>query len=242
MKKLVLSASLLSIFTCFSPFEIQAQTAGCCCEECVCPPGPQGPMGPQGLAGIQGTTGLTGADGLVGPQGPQGIQGLVGPQGPCCASLQQGTFANVYTTTSQTVTQLGAITFENVNASTAGIDLSLASTTGEITVNIAGWYEIYYDVDALLSDFSVFPTPAWTATIYLNGNPVGGTTQSGFSLGVDAVTNHISSKSIVFLNVGDVIQLVNTSSVGTGILLVGLPIGTIVPTDCATLSLIRISP
>jgi hypothetical protein len=247
MKNLILSTGLFGLLTCLIPSQIQAG-GDCCCTDCVCPPapqgaiGPQGPAGPQGIGGTAGATGSTGIQGAVGPQGiegPQGIQGLTGPQGPCCP--QRGTFANLYTTTSQIVPQLGNITFEFVNVASPGIDVSAAAATGEIVIKQAGWYEIYYDVNALLSDFNIFPIPAWTTTVYINGLPYGGTTQSGFSLGVDAITNHTSSQSIAFLNVGDVVTLVNTSAIGTGILLIGFPIGTIVPTSCATMSLVRLS-
>src|SRR5258708_1094729 len=100
MKKILLYKPILILFFSFNPFETQAQTSGCCCEDCICPPGPQGPMGPQGFIGNQGGTGLAGPQGPIGPQGSQGIQGLIGPQGPCCPVT--GVYTSVYSLLNQT--------------------------------------------------------------------------------------------------------------------------------------------
>src|SRR5690242_19970508 len=93
---------IFSLALFLSTFQLQAQTnAGCCCTDCVCPPGPQGPVGPQGIAGLAGIgpQGPTGSQGPVGPQGPQGVMGLIGPQGPCCPVT--GTYTSLYSNTDQ---------------------------------------------------------------------------------------------------------------------------------------------
>ncbi len=261
MKKSNLPLAFLSAFLCLNAFQAEAQTSGCCCTDCICPPGPQGPTGPQGFPGatgpigpqgLTGSTGPTGATGAQGPQGPIGIQGLtgptgptgptgsqgpIGPQGPCCSATS--TFTNIFSTTSQLILPGGVATFEGVNASTAGIDISAASTTGTITFNSAGWYEIYYDFDALLQNPFPFPVPSWTSSLFLNGVLVPGSTQPAFTISPDYITSHTSGRVIIHVNVGDTLQLINTSTVS--IMLVGLPFGSVVPSDCATMSIIKIS-
>ena len=227
MKKtfLIIGKALLSIFTA----NMQAQTAGCCCEDCLCPPGAQGPQGPQGVPG------LTGAQGLQGPQGPQGP---VGPQGPCCPTSGT-TFFNIYSLLDQVIVSNGVATFEGVNASSPNVDTTMASTTGQITFNLGGWYELYYDFDALIEDFP-FPVPAWTSSLYLNGVLVPGSTQPAFTISPDYITSHTSGRVIIHINAGDTIELRNSSAVT--ILLVGLPFGSLVPSACATMSGVRLAP
>ena len=59
----------------------------CCCNTCLCPPGPRGPVGP---VGPQGPQGIPGIQGPIGPQGPAGEPGAVGPQGPAGVAGPQG--------------------------------------------------------------------------------------------------------------------------------------------------------
>ena len=68
---------------------VQAQE-GCCCTDCICPPGPQGPSGVQGAQGVSGAQGLPGSTGAQGLQGLQGIQGIQGLQGPSGLQGPQG--------------------------------------------------------------------------------------------------------------------------------------------------------
>ncbi len=75
---------LLGVMALLGASQVGAQEQGCCCTDCVCPPGPQGPVGTQGSAGPQGIAGLqglTGAQGLPGNAGVAGAQGSVGPAG-----------------------------------------------------------------------------------------------------------------------------------------------------------------
>ncbi|MES2199070.1 MAG: hypothetical protein V4489_02755 [Chlamydiota bacterium] len=233
MKKVILFKTLLGVFMCFGSFEAEAASSGCCCTDCICPQGPQGPQGLQGVAG----TGIQGPQGVGGPQGAQGIQGLTGPQGPCCAL--SGTFANVFTNLDQVIPPATAVTFEGINAVTTGIDVSAASTTGVITFNLDGWYEIYYDFDAMLDNPFPFPVPAWTSSLLLNGVLVPGSTQPAFTVSPDFITSHTSGRVIIRVNIGDTLQLVNSGT--NSIVLIGFPFGATVPAACSTISIIRIS-
>lgn len=222
MKKLILSASLLSIFACFSPFEIQAQTAGCCCEDCVCPPGPQGAVGPQGSTGPQGVIGLTGADGStgpIGPQGPAGIQGPVGPQGPCCGSSGSTVVANVFSLTDQLMVSGQTVLFENFNAVTAGsFDISAAPTTGDILFLTSGTYMISWTVEGLLLPPFPDPVPAWSFTLYLDGIPIPGSCFSGFTLFPDELTIVVAGGVIVTVGAGQTLSLRSTATLPVQIL------------------------
>ena len=107
--------------------QAQAQTAGCCCTDCNCPPGPQGPQGPQGGIAPQGPQGI---------QGPPGIQGNTGPQGPCCQQPLSGQISllNVFSTQNQPLAPLQSCLFEQSNTITAtAYDASMINITGEIT-------------------------------------------------------------------------------------------------------------
>ena len=76
-----IQSTLLAMLTLLGSIEVQAQSSGCCCTDCVCPPGVQGPVGAQGPSGPQGLQGLPGTTGLTGPTGPQGVPGLQGAAG-----------------------------------------------------------------------------------------------------------------------------------------------------------------
>jgi len=119
----------------------QLQAQSCCCTDCICPAGAQGPAGPQGVQGPIGIAGGTGAQGIDGPAGSSGIQGPIGDQGPCCPLT--GTFANVFSELDQLDRPSGSVALmEGANASTPGIDISNAGTSGAIVVTIAGIYKI----------------------------------------------------------------------------------------------------
>ena len=78
MNKALLYATILGSSVCFSQFQLEAQSAGCCCTDCTCPPGPQGPTGAQGTPGIQGSLGASGAPGVQGVPGSTGSIGSTG--------------------------------------------------------------------------------------------------------------------------------------------------------------------
>lgn len=234
MKAIYALSGMLSLLLLASP--IQAQD-GCCCTDCICPPGPQGPEGAQGSAGPQGPNGLagpTGQPGSTGPQGPQGIQGPVGPQGPtgltgptgpqglvgpqgiqgeigpqgpCCPLT--GTYTSLYSLTDQILVPGASPFYEFVSATTASFDLTNAATTGEIVVLKAGVYLVNWGIDGILTPPFPGPVPAWAFGIYVNNVLSGGSTSGSFSDSPNDICTHNSAVFIIPLNVGDVVKVVN---------------------------------
>ncbi|MES2199606.1 MAG: hypothetical protein V4489_05525 [Chlamydiota bacterium] len=231
MKKVILFKALLGVFMCFNPFEVEAASSGCCCTDCICPPGPQGPQGLQGVAG----TGIQGPQGIGGPQGPQGIQGLTGPQGPCCPVTS--TFADLYSLTDQTLAPGSAAILENVSFSSAGLDISMAPITGEVTALKHGIYQVLWSVEGIVTPPIPSPTPSMSMAIYLNGSPVLSTAGANFQISPDADCTHTTISSLMELNIGDVIKLVNTS-VNPVSLISNLPPGSsLIPVVAAQLNI-----
>ncbi len=197
--------------------EGQAQTAGCCCTDCICPLGPQGPAGPQGP---QGPAGTQGPQGIAGPAGPQGIQGQVGPQGPCCPTTFAGQFANLFSNLDQSLSpSLGAnvaggvVLFENVRAgATALIDTSLAGATGVITVHANGIYKVSYTVQAVTTSV-IAPVVTAAVSLFVNNVYVPGSTFSviNFTAPDDTIGSPISGEVYVTLTAGQNIRLANSS-------------------------------
>lgn len=237
MKKIgfLLSAAAALMFTASS--QLQAQTAGCCCEDCICPPGPQGPVGPQGLGGPQGLPGTPGPQGLMGPQGPQGPQGSTGPQGPCCPF--SGTYTEVYSLTDQMVASLASPFFELTGPTTASFDLTMAPTTGEITVLKHGIYKIVWSVSAVLTPPIPAPIPSFSLGIYVNGVLSPSTVAANFAISPENDCTHLINATLVELFAGDVVKLVNTTT--SLITLNSSLMGSLVPVVSAEMSLVLVN-
>lgn len=190
--------------------------SGCCCTDCICPPGPQGPLGSQGSAGSQGLSGpqgIQGVQGLVGPSGSQGIQGKEGIQGPCCNTSVIASVANIYSLLDQSITPGASMLFENSNAITvADYDVSMTSTTGDITILKSGIYSITWGVEGSLTPPFPNPVPSWAFSLYLDAAPVPGSCFSAFTLFPDEATTTTGGTVIVFVTAGQVLSLKSTST------------------------------
>lgn len=206
MKKRVFAFGLAWLLSLFA-FQLHAQSGGCCCTDCVCPPGPQGPVGPQGAVGPQGNAGMPGPQGLAGLQGPVGSQG---PQGPCCPLT--GTYTSIYSLLNQTLLPGMNATFELVSQTTASFDLSMTAITGAVTCLKSGIYLVNWDVVGLLTPPYPSPVPAWSFGLYNNGVLAGSSTSAAFSISPDDRATHNSAAFIIQIMAGDVITLKNTST------------------------------
>lgn len=162
--------------------------------------GPQGPQGetgatgatgPQGPQGPQGETGATGATGPQGPQGPQGETGATGPQGPQGETGPQGpagtanaaSFGSFYTTGEATVAAGGGAF--PLRSTIAAKDITLNTTTGEVTLPNTGIYKI---------DFAVIPDSnenGNAVSIYVNDAELAGTK-------LNLVNNDTTGASAIF--------------------------------------------
>jgi len=233
-KKVFLLAGLSTML-----FALNAYAAnGCCCTDCICPSAPQGPTGTQGPAGLQGPVGaqgLPGVQGVTGVQGPVGLQGISGVQGPCCSQpIVAQSVANLYSVMDQSILSGGAVTFENTNSiTTADYDMSLASTTGQITFLKAGIYSIGWMVEGRLTPPFPNPTPAWSLSLYLDGVPVPGACFSAFTLFPEELTRSPGGTVIIAVAAGQVLTLQSTSTLP--ISLVASYPGSIIPETSASI-------
>ena len=207
--------------------------------------GVQGPRGQDGRDGQNGQNGLNGTNGLDGLQGPQGIQGLQGIPGSCVncfpdihpCDCPAPEFADLYSQQSQELaaspgTNLpgGIVLFTASTIATANIDISQAMTTGIITVNRAGWYDVSTGVCGTLNPVSS-PLLVWTMSVFQNGNLLVGSTAANMTLSPEQKANEIVSDIFVHLAVGDQLFLANTS---TSSLLISSPTlgSNAVPNSC----------
>jgi hypothetical protein len=204
-------------------------TSGCCCTDCICPPGPQG------TPGIQGIQGVPGAQGNTGLQGSTGLQGNTGPQGPCCQNpVGQVSVLSAFSTTDQAIPSLGVCLFENLNVVTASaFDTSQIGITGEITFLKSGNYLLSWTAEGQLTPPFPSPVPAWSLSFYLDGVPVPGSCFSGYTLFPAELTDNTGGTTVFQVNAGQVLKLLNTSTLP--ISLVSSTPGSLLPETCVSI-------
>ena len=174
----------------------------CGCR-CCCPPvypvdgrGSVGPQGPVGPAGPQGPIGPQGPQGIAGPQGPRGA---TGPQGePATENSGLHTQTNTDLTTAVPVGSpipLG-------ETAVAGTDVSFDPATNAVNVTNPGTYLILWNA---LTD-----TPAGGGDTVLTLEDQNGTVLG--SSGANPGNTAVSGSTVVTLNAGDSLRLVNRSN------------------------------
>lgn len=216
-------------------------------EDCKCCPGKQGEQGVPGAQGLQGIQGIPGQDGAQGIQGSQGLQGVQGIPGDCvnCKSechCPEPEFAEVYSIITQDLAASPGVnmpgqvvTLENTIFATSNIDVTQAGTTGKIIVNRAGWYDVYTGLCGSLNPISS-PLPVWTLSLFKNGAIVPGSTFANMTLSPEQKANEIVADVFVHCNIGDVLELANTSV--SNVVLTAPSLGTNAQTNSAYLKLI----
>ena len=177
----------------------------------------------QGVQGLQGVQGPRGQDGLQGPQGIMGPQGVPGSCVNCGGDnpppVQAAPeFAEVYSTVTQNLSpspstnQPGQfVTLEQTIFATANIDVSQAAINGSVKIMKAGWYDVATGLCGALNPIPS-PLPVWTLSLFLNGVIVPGSTFANMTLSPTQQANEIVADVFVHCNVGDVLQLANTST------------------------------
>ena len=196
-------------------------------QDCNCCPGEKGDRGDKGEQGMQGVQGIPGAQGAQGVPGAQGIQGPKGERGDCvnCGGSDGGDchcddpeFAEAYSTLTQNLSaSLGPnlagqiVILENLIFSTPNIDMSQAGINGKVTINKAGWYDIFTGLCGSLNPISS-PLPVWTLSLFKNGVIVPGSTFANMTLSPEQKANEIVADVFVHCLAGDVLELANTSS------------------------------
>lgn len=174
-------------------------------QDCYrCEQGPQGIQGPQGVQGVQGAQGVAGKDCCCEPHHPKEHCKIEFAE---CYSLLSQNLAqsNSFNTAGQTVL------LENTIHATAGIDTSLAASTGAVKINAPGWYDVVTGICAALNPISS-PLPVWTLSLFKNGIIVPGSTFANMTLSPEQKANEIVADVFLYLAAGDVITLANTST------------------------------
>lgn len=211
-----------------------------CCDPCS--KRMQGEQGPQGIQGPRGQ------DGLQGPQGMQGPQGIAGTcvncfdHKPCVCPDPE--FAEVFSTSTQDLAASPGfnmpgqiVILENSIFATANIDISQAAINGKIIINRAGWYDVSTGMCGSLNPI-VSPLPVWTLSLFKNGVIVPGSTFANMTLSPEQKANEIVADVFVHCNVGDVIELSNTST--APVVLTAPSLGTYAQTSSAYVKVVML--
>lgn len=102
------------------------------------------------------------------------------------------------------------VLLEHTIHSTANIDVSLAAVNGKITINRAGWYDVYTGMCGALNPVES-PLKVWTLSLFRNGVIVPGSTFANMTLSPEQKANEIVADVFVHFNAGDFLELANTS-------------------------------
>ncbi len=131
----------------------------------------------------------------------------------CC----EPEFAEVYSTVEQLLSASPGANMpgqtallENIVHATASIDVSQAASTGKVTVNKSGWYDVATGICAALNPISS-PLAVWTLSLFKNGIIVPGSTFANMTLSPEQKANEVVADVFVHLLAGDVLSLANTS-------------------------------
>jgi Collagen triple helix repeat (20 copies) len=150
-----------------------------------------------GSTGATGQTGATGSTGATGPTGATGATGQTGATGSTGATGATGTFSAAYASAYQPGdTQYVALDSGGLAFSSLGPSLGATWDGLHFTPGSSGTYQVSLQVHAAPSAFSL--------AIYVNGSVVSGTKFS-------TVTAFDVGQTLVHLNTGDVLEIVNVS-------------------------------
>lgn len=137
------------------------------------------------------------------------------PPIPCKNSTE---YAEVYSTQAQTLSPSTGVNLpgqvcllENTIITTANIDVSQAKTTGVITFNKSGWYDVATGICGALNPVPT-PLPVWTLSLFKNGILVPGSTFANLTISPTQQANEIVADVYVHFNKGDKLTLNSTST------------------------------
>jgi hypothetical protein len=144
--------------------------------------------------------------------------------------------------TDQTIPSLSSPFMEvvNITSGNTDFDVSSLSTNGEVKVLNHGVYQIDWAVDGKLTPPYPFPVPAWCFIIYRNGVGLPSTSSAAFSITPDDLVVHDAATSIVEFFAGDVIKIVNSSSMSVNV--VSTAPGCLIAISSVRLSLVMLKP
>jgi hypothetical protein len=104
-----------------------------------------------------------------------------------------------------------------------------------LVINRAGWYDVATGMCGALNPIPS-PLPVWTLSLFKNGAIVPGSTFANMTLSPEQQSNEVNADVFVHFNVGDKLQLANTSS--AAIQLTAPTLGTNAQTNSAYMKLI----
>jgi len=141
-----------------------------------------------------------------------------GPQPDCHCKDQENEFAEAFSSLSQTISPSsgsnapgGSIQFEVTKYASKHLDLSGVGSSGQITVNLAGWYDVAAGMTGTLNPIPA-PLPVFTFSLFQNGVIVPGSTFSNVPLSPAQTSNEITADTYMHFNKGDVLTIASTSS------------------------------
>lgn len=100
---------------------------------------------------------------------------------------------------------------ENTIYATSNIDVSQAGINGNITINLAGWYDVATGICGALNPIPS-PLPVWTLSLFKNNILVPGSTFANQTISPEQQSNEIVADVFVHCNKGDILTLANTST------------------------------
>lgn len=161
-------------------------------------------------------------------------------KGKCC----EPEFAEVFSVLAQTLASSPAplvagqsVILENTIHSTANIDVSMAGSNGQITINKAGWYDVAMGICGYLNPISS-PLPCWTLSLFKNGVYVLGSTFANQTISPEQKSNEIVADVFVHFSKGDIMTLANTS---TAVVAMAAPtLGTNAPASSAYMKIVML--
>jgi hypothetical protein len=177
-----------------------------------------GPTGPTGPIGDPGAIGPTGPAGTTGPTGPTGPTGAIGPAGAQGATGIQGAaatffdYAGLYTTTTQSIPNGGAlVTFENQSSPFSPNGSFTQSGTSTLLINSTGTYVVDY--------MATISGTAASLQLLQNGSIIIGGAALGQNNNLPSPEPWIGGEVIVNLNAGDTLSMnIETSVAGVSLL------------------------
>jgi len=135
-------------------------------------------------------------------------------------------YLNMYSLLAQPLASAAAALFEAVGVDSGDFDVSQANISGEVKIMKKGVYVINWGANAALQTLA-FPVPAWGFALYLNGAAVPGSGAGACSITPDEVVTHTSGLTLLELQVGDLLKLVNISN--QAVATISAPVGLIQP-------------
>lgn len=170
--------------------------------------GATGATGPIGATGVTGVTGVQGVQGVTGPTGPlgatgatgsAGATGVTGPTGPTGSVNYLRSYGYFYSTASVTAT--GSLGLNFATGSSFNKNMTFASNV--ITIGVTGTYKC---------TFECFGVSGGTLGLNVNSSNV-----SNSKYGTASGSGRVIGQTIINLNAGDSLKLVNPESTGFAI-------------------------